>query len=303
MDVAAVLLNYGTAEATLDAWRRLRDAVPHVLVVDNGSPDGDRLREAFSEGEATRRDGEEHVDLDGDRLVLLPENVGYAGGNNRGIEIAVEAWEPANVLVCNPDAVVPGSTVEAMVDAVPEHGAGVVTAGPRPDPLSLRERARRAFLWPGDRRWIEDDVLQLGIAPGWAMLLSRDTVDALGDRWGGVFDERLFIYQDEIALGWRLDELGIGAVYLVDEDVRHEGGESVDATGAPIREYYSTRNLHLIARQRPLPRRLLAHGFHSLRALAEMVLHALRGDGARLRAVAAGLRDGWAGRTGRWPGH
>lgn len=300
MTVAAVLLNYGTADATLAAWRRLRDAVDHVLVVDNGSPDADRLREAFADGEPVPLDDAEAVDLEGDRLLVLPENLGYAGGNNRGIAVAVEAWDPAHVLVANPDAEIAPSAVEAMVEAVGRWGAGVVTAGPRPDPMGPVERVRRALVAPGRRRWLADDVLELSVPPGWAMLLSRRTVDALRDRWGGVLDERLFIYQDEIALGWRLHALGIRAVYLVEDGIDHVGGESVEAAGTPIREHYGARNLQLIARDLPLARRLAVHLLGSLIGLAEVVVHGLRGDGDRARAVAEGLLDGWRGRGGRW---
>ena len=75
--VTAVVLNWCGEAVSTDCLRSLKCSEYRnltVLLVDNGSPDGsgDRLRMAFPE-----------VDF-----LQTGENLGYVGGNNRGIERA-----------------------------------------------------------------------------------------------------------------------------------------------------------------------------------------------------------------------
>jgi len=95
--VWALVLNYGSYEDTLgcvEALRRVDYPELRILVLDNASPDGSgpRLREK----------------LGTDEFVQLPVNTGYAGGNNTGMQMAIQGGAQY-VFIVNPDArVAPG---------------------------------------------------------------------------------------------------------------------------------------------------------------------------------------------------
>lgn len=107
-DIIAIVLNWNgehDTAACLDALLRQEKVLMDVLLVDNGSPDGsgDRLRARYPAVEYLQTGG----------------NLGYAGGNNRGIEWAV-ARGAAWVLVVNNDTVADVACVHHLITAARE---------------------------------------------------------------------------------------------------------------------------------------------------------------------------------------
>ena len=98
MIYAAVVLHYRAEELTKQCVSALLalelgegDSLA-VAVVDNGSPDGSGARlQAFYEGETRVR------------VLLLPDNEGFARGNNAGFRYIREALDPDYILVLNND--------------------------------------------------------------------------------------------------------------------------------------------------------------------------------------------------------
>src|SRR5205823_5568609 len=95
-DVTIIVLNWNGREWTLECLESLRQATldgATVMVVDNGSTDGsiEAVRGCFPDV----------------RVVALPENRGYAGGNNAGIRAALETGAKAVLLLNNDTRVAP----------------------------------------------------------------------------------------------------------------------------------------------------------------------------------------------------
>ncbi|MDQ3849456.1 MAG: glycosyltransferase family 2 protein [Actinomycetota bacterium] len=114
MDVAAIILTWNEAQLTKAAARSVLPAVSVVYVVDNGS-----CRAVTEELAA-------FCVATGSVLVRNDENLGYAGGNNRGISRALAAGHEGLLIMNNDAAACPGA-VELLVSrlgAAP--GVGVV---------------------------------------------------------------------------------------------------------------------------------------------------------------------------------
>jgi N-acetylglucosaminyl-diphospho-decaprenol L-rhamnosyltransferase len=175
----------------------------------------------------------------GDRGVVLLSpgmNLGYGRGVNRGVAIA----RPTKyVLVSNPDVVVHDGAVAALVSYLEAH-ADVALVGPevrRPDGSvypSVRVfpnvwlaglHAILAPLWPSNpatRRYrsTRSDG-SVDWVSGACFLVRRSAFESVGG-----FDERYFMFAEDMALCWQLREHGFKVAATTDAVVTHIEGVS-----------------------------------------------------------------------------
>jgi GT2 family glycosyltransferase len=263
----------------LDALRR--QTYPHleILVVDNGSTDG-------SPG-AVRRDYREV------RLIALPENRGFTGACNAGIEAA---RGEIVILLNNDTEVAPpwAAEVVAAFDRHPEAGAvaSKILLFDRRDVLHTAGDYYRVDGIPGNRGvWQHDGEpynheSHVFSACGGAAAYRREMLDLIG-----LLDDDFFFSCEDVDLGWRAQLAGWKCVYAPEAVVYHH----LAATGGDVTaSYYNGRNyLWLIAKNYPGPllrkywRRIVA----AQARLAWQALRAWRGRAARarLRGMLAGL--------------
>jgi N-acetylglucosaminyl-diphospho-decaprenol L-rhamnosyltransferase len=231
---AAVVVNYNAGPAVTDCVGSVlaQEPRPEVVVVDNASTDGsvDGLRRA-------------HPDV---RIVHSGGNLGYARAANLGIA----ATGAPIVAVLNPDTVLQPGTGAALVSrfaAEPDLGA----AGPRlhnPDG-SVYPSARQVpslvdavghgllfFVWrdnPFTRRYRETGAdpgraRDVDWVSGAAVWLRRAALDDVGG-----WDERYFMYVEDVDLCWRLHRAGWRVAYEPAGTVEHLLG--VSTAGRPYR--------------------------------------------------------------------
>jgi GT2 family glycosyltransferase len=175
---------------------------PHeVIVVDNG-------------GDAEARDGV--------TLVSPGENLGYGGGNNLG---ASRATGDALVFL-NPDTVVMPGALGGLVGPLEDPSVGIVTARlrllDRPETLNSagNEVHVTGIAWAGAYGEPAASVSELRDVPfpsGAAMAIRRDLFQELGG-----FTQELFLYQEDLILGWRVRLRGLRVVVSPTADVLHE---------------------------------------------------------------------------------
>jgi GT2 family glycosyltransferase len=226
-DLTAVVLNWRTPSHTVRAVRALvDDGVPpeRVVVVDNGSDDGsaERFR----------------TELPATRLLALDENVGFARGNNLG---AADLPGSAYVFV-NSDAFVqaPG-TVSRLAAAARRPGVGIavprlvnedgtlqpsVVPTSSPLPELVRASGLSRFVPNGlqpslGTHWDHDRSRLVQAAIGAVMLVRAEVWEALGG-----FDERRFMYAEDIDLCWRARKLGWHTAFVADAEFVHLGNTS-----------------------------------------------------------------------------
>jgi N-acetylglucosaminyl-diphospho-decaprenol L-rhamnosyltransferase len=224
---AAVVVNYNAGAALTDCVGSVlaQEPSPELVVVDNASTDGsvDGLRRAHP----------------GVRVVHSGGNLGYARAANLGIA----ATAAPVVAVLNPDTVLrPGTGAAVAAPFAAEGDLGAV--GPRLCNAdgSVYPSARRVpslvdavghgllfFVWrdnPFTRRYREigadpDRRRDVDWVSGAAVWLRREALDDIGG-----WDERYFMYVEDVDLCWRLRRAGWRVAYEPAGTVEHLLGVS-----------------------------------------------------------------------------
>lgn len=232
------------------------------------------------------------------RVIRSNSNVGLA----RAFNESIAEGESAYVVLLNNDTEVEPDWLAELVACADRHPrAGSVASKLRL--LSDRARLHSAGdLWsvrgmPGNRGvWLddfgqydrEDEVFA---ACGGAALYRRAALDDLQRRDGFVFDQRLFMYCEDVDLAWRLQSAGWPAVFAPRAVVFH----ALSATaGGSLASYHVARNVWFVmalsvpdAFVRPFRARLAAyHLGRTFRTLRHVREPAAR---AALRGTIAGL--------------
>lgn len=285
--VWAIVLMYGGEEITaacIDSLLAQDYAALTVLLVDNASPDGSgqRLRARYPRIE----------------FLNTGANLGYTGGNNRGIEHAV-ARGGDYVLVLNNDTVLERDCVSRLVDtAIREDRVGVVS----PKILYFDDPTR---IWyaGGDysrvkalgrhRRELEVDtpdeggrVERMTFASGCAFLMPAGVAREMGG-----FSEDFFMYCEDVELGLRLAEAGYHLYYQPAARVYHrEPPRAPNPTAFQIRLRDRNRR-RLVRKHYGLAERLMFAGWFYPTRMIRLSQYALRRDWKRARAIVAGALE------------
>ncbi|MGH0034313.1 MAG: glycosyltransferase family 2 protein [Myxococcota bacterium] len=217
-----------------------------VHVVDNGSRDGTApaVRERFPDVE----------------VIELPENRGYAAGNNAGLA----ACRGDVVLLLNTDAEITREAIDRALDLFArEPGAGVVGLELRhPDgrpqnavhafPGPLRELAPRWLLeglwparFPSKRRPMESPAVVEAVL-GAALFARAEAVREVGP-----LDDGYFFFLEETDWCWRMEDRGWQVWHLPGAPVRHGSGQSSKRPHpAPTRIEYHRSLYRFVERHR-----------------------------------------------------
>ena len=202
-----------------------------VLLVDNGSTDG--VPQAAVERYP-------HV-----RLFDTGSNLGYGTAINRGVERLAEDGEPWVddwLIVANPDVVWGPGSIDALLDAAtrwPRAGAlgplirdpdGSVYPSARHQPSLFRGGMHAVVgpFWRGNpwttvyrQEHLEPSERPVGWLSGSCLLVRRSAFAQVGG-----FDERYFMYMEDVDLGDRLGKAGWQSVYVPSAEVLHHKGHS-----------------------------------------------------------------------------
>ena len=220
-DVAAVVVDFHAGSALAQCVASLRDnGVDDIVVVENG---------ALGTAQGS-------VDDAGVTVVEPGLNLGYGRGVNRGVAAAPPR---PYLLVSNPDVVVHAGAVDAMVEFLESH-PGVALVGPRIErPDGTVYPSQRIFpnvwlaglhavldpLWPSNpfsatyRSPREDGTVDW--VSGALFVVRRDVFEAVGG-----FDERYFMFAEDMALCWQVHEAGFEVAATNDAVVTHVEGLS-----------------------------------------------------------------------------
>ena len=198
-----------------------------TIVADNPSPESE-LTVRIAEGA-------------GASVVRLTENAGYGGA----INAAVATLDPQIefLLISNPDVRLHPNSIARLVEAmnrVPSAGAvgpkilnedGTVYPSARRIP-SLRTGLGHALfvhVWPTNpwtrsyrqEKESTEESREVGWLSGACLLVRRAAFDAVGG-----FDDRYFMYFEDVDLGFRLGRAGWFNLYEPSAEVTHVGGTS-----------------------------------------------------------------------------
>ncbi len=263
--VTAVVVAYETGRILIRCLESLEwggvDGLQVVLV--NNGPEAPELAEAAG--------------MSGVELVSPRENLGFAGGCNLGASHA-----RGDVLVfLNPDTVVAEGGLAELAQTLDDSTIGI--AMPRLRLLDEPERLNSAgnvlhiagFAWAGGYGEPADDVTgprDVAYASGAALAIRAETFRELGG-----FTDELFLYQEDLDLGWRARLRGLRIVMTPAADVYHD----YDFGRHARKNYFLERNRLIFVSGAYSPRLLL---------LVAPVL-----VGAELAVVALALKERWLG--------
>jgi GT2 family glycosyltransferase len=296
--VAIVVLNYNGLDDTRRCLESLRAvSYPHlsVILVDNAS--------MVDPAPEARRC------LSGIVVIGNHANVGYAGGNNRGIERALDAGADY-VIVLNNDTVVAPTIVQDLLTAFrTDRSLGII--GPVVNSLDEPQRVMtegvRFNRGPGAEFFSPVNVPTDGDAPptavpvdvvnGCCMMVRAEVFRTIG-----LFDEALFLVHEEADLCLRARAQGFGCGVLARTLVWHKGSSSFDRSGRQVQRYFDTRNLYYLLRRHGSSngsRRWLTSFWHFVRyAYYRYMTELEAGKNRSAGAVIEGLADALAGVTG-----
>ena len=272
--VSALVVNWNGKRYLAECLQSLRaQAYPRleVVVVDNGSADGSV---ALVEGQYP----EVH-------LLALGENRGFSGGVNAGAKVA----QGEVLALLNNDAVARPDWAAALVDALERHAEAGMAASKmllydRPTVINAAGDIFRTDGIPGNRGVWQEDRGQYDCEEwvfggcGGAVAYRRAMWQALGG-----FDERFFMYCEDVDLNWRAQLAGFRCIYTPQAVVRHR----LSATGGgATASFYTGRNtLWVLAKDLPgsLWRQYGPRIWRAQGRIAREALHAWRGEAARAR--------------------
>jgi len=297
--VGIVVLNFNGTDDTLECLESLEPLnAKNVLiwVVDNGSKEDptERIAARFKWCVVARS----------------PTNEGWAGGNNIGIRLAMQAkcdW----VMLLNNDTKVSLSIVSRLLDAAAlDNQVGII--GPMinewaaPDSVqtaaSLFNRQGSDYIFQSAGTEANSNhlptVMATDVVNGCCMMIRADVVGKIG-----LIDERFYLVHEESDFCLRAKKAGFRCGVLTESHVWHKHSVTFSRDPSPLQRYYGSRNSWLLTKKHSdLPnirgrwstrKLLLRHAWWMINVELES------GSPQSARAVVDGVFDAWFGRFGR----
>jgi len=209
--VSIIILNYNADQLLLDCVKSIMKTNYdnfEIIVVDNASVDGSHIKckERFKKI----------------RLIENEKNLGYCGGNNVGIQDAKGDF----IVILNPDTTVEPNWLSELVSVYNKCGEALY----QPKHLSLNDKS--VFMSAGNMMNIfgfgyarekgkkdinqYNTVEQIGYASGTCLFAPSSVFKKVG-----LLDPFIFLYHDDLDLGWRAAQLGIKSYYVPSSVIYH----------------------------------------------------------------------------------
>lgn len=233
--VGIIVLNWNGKEDTVKCLESLQK-IPHVqiILVDNGSTDGSQSHFKTHFPECT--------------LIETGENLGYAGGNNVGIEYGLKQGLEF-FLILNNDTIVDPDIVHAFLEEFKEYPNAGILGGKiylmsepkRLDHLGGRWNSKDLkFDYVGyrelDDRKLWDDPLELDYVCGAAIMVRREVFEKIG-----LFESQFFLFWEETDFCFRAKRAGFSVMSCPKALVWHKVSASFTG-GKPHAAYFFWRN-------------------------------------------------------------
>ena len=228
--ISIIILNYNAGELLLNCIDSLKKSTYQnieILVVDNISSDDSHIKCK-----------KQFPDI---RLIQNRKNLGYCGGNNVGIKEAKGEF----IVILNPDTIVEENWLHEIFNAFNKFGDGLY----QPKIISLNESNiiqstgnmihafGFGFARDKGKKVIEkkEEIEKIGYASGTCLFTTKKVLEKVG-----LLDEFLFLYHDDLDLGWRAAQIGINSYYVPKSKIFH--AESYSLKWSAKKFYWLERN-------------------------------------------------------------
>jgi len=234
--VYIIVLNWNGKEDTLACLESLRftDYENYkVILVDNGSEDDSvkAVKAGFPEVE----------------VVETGKNLGFAGGNNVGIEYAIKEGADYIFLINNDTTVHPDYLKELVEVGESDKKIGAVGSK-----IYYHGEPNRIWFAGGKINWLRnkgehigldeidegqyDKIKEVGYLTGCALLIKREVVEEVG-----VLEDDYFLYYEDADYSLRVKNAGYKVIYAPKSKIYHKVSRSTKP-GSPSYIYYHARN-------------------------------------------------------------
>lgn len=301
MQLSIVIVNWNTGALLQDCLASLAAAsaalpagwsLGSVIVVDNASDDGSADHLEFP-----------HLPL---QVLRNTANLGFGAACNQGARAGTGDF----LLLLNPDTRLFADSLAVPVQWLsdPAHQRTGIVGIPLVNSTGAVERSCARFprarhfaaqalaldrVWPAQghlmREWRHDATRSVDQVIGAFFLVRRSLWDALGG-----FDERFFVYFEEVDFSMRARQQGWGSTFLAEARAFHVGGGSSGRVKG-LRLFYSLRSRLQYADKHfgPLERLMLAAVTWGLEPLARGLHLLATRRAAELPALLQGYRMLW----------
>ena len=283
--VLAICVNWNGGEVLAETVSSLLDSQYQPLetvVVDNASSD-ESIRNL----------------PDSVEKAILPSNLGYGGALNAIIRKRLEKAPADYFLLLNNDVQLRADTILNLVDFARDKGAAVF--GPRIvrlDDTGRLEAAWGSVTWShvladfrGENarkdlpRWNETRLVELLL--GSALLVQHEVFRSIG-----LFDERFFMYHEEVDFLYRARMHGIPTYFCPTAEVVHHGGYAT--RGSPLKKtFWVRRNTVYFLRKHNAS--IWQWGYFWITLLGSLIYNLATLQWARLATIWRGVREGLSG--------
>jgi hypothetical protein len=222
--ITAIVLNWNNFQDTVECIFSLKNSlIPlyKIILIDNGSTDNsfELLKNYFSSDETIM-------------LIRNERNLGFAGGVNKGIQIAVQIGSDFIFLINN-DAVIERDTILNLVNAF-KNDDKIGIAGPR-----IYYYSRRSRIWQGGgyfsylkanlkvpEKNLEKEIYKhnttVSFLTGCAMLINKECIKEVG-----LFNEDYFFYYEDADYCLKALRNGFKLVYVPQSKVYHKINDDI----------------------------------------------------------------------------
>ena len=239
MQLSVVILNYNVSHflelCLVSVLEAIKDLNAEVIVVDNASPDSscDMVAQRFPEV----------------ILIKNTENVGFAKANNQGVAAASGEY----VCILNPDTVVPEPIFSTLLQfAATKEKLGLIGCRLVDGNGQFLPESKRAvptpmvslkkFIGKTDAYYAstvgEYDIAPIEILVGAFMFVRKSVYEEVGG-----FDERYFMYGEDIDLSYTVSQAGYTNYYYGECAVIHFKGESTLKNSVYAHRFYGAMQL------------------------------------------------------------
>jgi GT2 family glycosyltransferase len=254
-NVCVVIVNWNGKKDTLECIESIYKAPvsnqpSSIVVVDNGSTDGSvaALKNTFPSV----------------TVITNSSNLGFTGGNNIGIQFALDHGA-RYVWLLNNDTIIHKNTLPELLDAFHSPQVGIVAPkiyffpGREFHHDRYKEGERGKVIWyaGGTIDWANmfashrgvdevdhgqyDEVEETEFITGCSMCIRSEVIEEIG-----LLDNRYYVYLEDLDYSFRTKRAGFRLMYAPQSIIWHKNAGSTARPGNLLHQYYQTRNRLLI---------------------------------------------------------
>lgn len=253
--IAVVILNWNGYKDTLECISSILKAdtsglTCDIIVVDNNSTNNS-LQE-LAKAVNTKKNPRVFI-------VSNRENLGFAGGNNVGIRYALNLGA-TNIIILNNDTEIDSKCIKELLKSADRFPKAIITPkiyfapGFEFHKKRYKKSEQGSVIWcaGGEIDWNNvygknigvdevdsgqfEEELPVDFATGACMALPSKIITECG-----MFDERYYLYLEDLELSQRVKSFGYQVVYSPKAKLWHKVSQS-SAIGSSLNDYFITRN-------------------------------------------------------------